>query len=343
MSSLGQNDSNKDDAENKLKQAVPWVSDPERRDDETRRLQEDVLAAARRLERESGKLISEAEPRNVVGFHLSTSKPNSEEAARKFWSQLKPEYMSPPPRDALGLPSIAMAAGFLGAMAVSAIVALVVVNVVHHSTIRADVSGEERAAKGNSFAATTLGDLAKISEAQAKMKPADEPVPGETLLAGAVPSALAAPKSPEPQPQQLAKVESRPEFAAPAQTVAPAPAAAPVQAAAPIAPAAPPAAAVPEPRPSNSLPADEIASLLKRGQDLIGAGDIASARLVLTHVADAGSAEAAFILAGTFDPTVLASMRAVGVQGDSAKARTWYTRAAELGSLEARQHLQALR
>ena len=108
MSSLGQNDTDKDNAESKLKQAVPWVSDPERRDDETRRLQEDVIAAARRLERESDKLITEQ--RNVVGFHLSTSKPNSEEAARKFWSQLKPEYMSPPPRDGAGLPSMAMAA-----------------------------------------------------------------------------------------------------------------------------------------------------------------------------------------------------------------------------------------
>jgi hypothetical protein len=332
MSSLGQNDTDKDDADNKLKQAVPWVSDPERRDDEARRLQEDVIAAAMRLERESGRL-TQAEPRNAVGFRLLTSegKPNSEEAARKFWSQLKPEYMSPPPRDGMGLPSIAMAAGFLSAMAVSAIVALVVVNVVHQPTISADVSREERAAKGNSFAATTLGDFTKISEAHAKMKASDEPFPAEPLPSAAVPSALAAAKSPEPEPQEFAKIESRPEIAAPSQT------------AAPIATAAPPAPAVPEPRPSNSLPPDEISSLLKRGQDLIGAGDIASARLVLTHVADAGSADAAFILAGTFDPTVLASMRAVGVQGDSAKARAWYTRAAELGSLEARQHLQALR
>jgi TPR repeat protein len=91
------------------------------------------------------------------------------------------------------------------------------------------------------------------------------------------------------------------------------------------------------------LPPDEIASLLKRGRDLIAAGDIASARLMLTLVAEAGNSEACFILAGTFDATVLANLRAVCVQGDPAKARAWYARAAELGSQEAKQRLQALR
>jgi TPR repeat protein len=64
---------------------------------------------------------------------------------------------------------------------------------------------------------------------------------------------------------------------------------------------------------------------------------------MLKHVAEGGSAEAAFVLAGTFDSAVLANLRAIGVQGDPAKARAWYERAAELGSLEARQRLQALR
>jgi len=82
---------------------------------------------------------------------------------------------------------------------------------------------------------------------------------------------------------------------------------------------------------------------MKRGRDLIAAGDIASARLVLTLVAEAGDAQAALALASTFDPVALANMRAVGVQGDPAKARAWYARAAELGSYEARQRLQALR
>src|SRR5215472_12579355 len=128
MSSSGQGH-DKDDADKALKQAVPWVSDPARRDDETRRLQEDVIAAAKLLEQESGKL---APPSTAVGFRQPASrddKTSGEERARRIWAQLKPEYMPPPPRE--GLPSMAMAAGFLGAMAVSAIVALIVVNVVH--------------------------------------------------------------------------------------------------------------------------------------------------------------------------------------------------------------------
>ena len=91
------------------------------------------------------------------------------------------------------------------------------------------------------------------------------------------------------------------------------------------------------------MPQDEVASLLKRGRDLIAAGDIASARLLLTLVAEAGNAEASFALAGTFDPEVLARLPAIGVRADPAKARAWYGRAAEQGSQEARQRLQALR
>jgi hypothetical protein len=327
MSSSGPDHVDKDDADKALKQAVPWVSDPASRDDDTRRLQEDVIAAARRLEQESSQ---PKPPSTAVGLRPAIpreDKAGGEERARRIWAQLKPEYMPPPPRERLGLPSMAMAAGFLGAMAVSAIVALVVVNFVHRPTTSTEVAGEERATKGNSFAAATLSELAKVAEAQAKMTHSDEPaVPAETLLAAVPPNETAAPKPPGATIPPAAKGEpGRPDIATPAVNPAPT------------------ANAAPEPRPSPSLPPDEIASLIKRGRDLIAAGDIASARLVLTLVAEAGDAEASFMLAGTFDPAVLASLRAVGVQGDPAKARAWYARAAELGSLEARQHFQALR
>jgi TPR repeat protein len=91
------------------------------------------------------------------------------------------------------------------------------------------------------------------------------------------------------------------------------------------------------------LSQDEIASLLKRGRDLIAVGDVASARLVLTHLADAGVAEASFVLACTFDASVLENLRIVGVKPDPAKALAWYSRAAEQGSQEAKQRLRALR
>jgi hypothetical protein len=332
MSSLDQ-----DDADKRLQRAVPWVSDPqhrEQRDSETRRLQEDVIEAAKRLERDSANFAPQppAKPRTAVGLRLPEARQredrvDSEERAQKIWAQLKPEFISPPPQDGWGLSGLTLAAGALGAMAVSAVVALVVVNVLHFSTINADGIGDERPAKGNSFAAAALGDLAKVSEAQAKMTHADEPaVPAETLLASVAPNDVAPPKSPSAIGVQTARVEpDRPEVAMPA------------------APAVAATSAAPPPRPATPLPPDEVASLLKRGQDLIAAGDIASARLVLTLVAEAGNAEACFTLAGTFDPAVLANLRTIGVQGDPVKARGWYARAAELGSLEARRHLQALR
>jgi hypothetical protein len=324
-----------DDADKQLQRAAPWVSDPQQRDSETRRLQEDVMEAARRLERESAKLPAQppAEAGTAVRLRLSEShmradRVDSEEKARKIWDQLKPEFVTPPPpQDGWGMGGMVLAAGFLGSMAVAAIVALLVVNVVHYPTINADATGQERAAKGNSLAAATLGDLAKVSEAQAKMTHADEPtVPAETLLASIPPNDTAAPKSPTAIDPGTAKVE-------PAQPDMATPAASPV-------PATNPAA---EQRRTAPLPQGDIALLLKRGRDLIAAGDIASARLMLTLVAEAGDAEACFVLAGTFDPAMLAKLRAIGVQGDPAKARSWYTRAAELGSQEARQQLQALR
>ncbi len=85
---------------------------------------------------------------------------------------------------------------------------------------------------------------------------------------------------------------------------------------------------------------DEVSSLLKRGRDLIAAGDIASARLILTRLAEAGSVDACIALADTFEAGMLAGMHVVGVQPDPAKARAWYLRAAEQGSPEARRRLQ---
>jgi len=100
-------------------------------------------------------------------------------------------------------------------------------------------------------------------------------------------------------------------------------------------------AALPEERRSvTTMTSDEINSLLRRGRALVAAGDIASARLILTRLAEAGSTDACLALASTFDAAVLAEMHVVGVQPDSAKARAWYQKAAEQGSTEARRRLQ---
>jgi TPR repeat protein len=85
---------------------------------------------------------------------------------------------------------------------------------------------------------------------------------------------------------------------------------------------------------------DEMSSLLKRGRALIAAGDIASARLILTRLAETGSVDACLALAGTFDAVELANLHVVGVLPDAARARAWYLKAAEQGSPEARRRLQ---
>jgi hypothetical protein len=101
----------------------------------------------------------------------------------------------------------------------------------------------------------------------------------------------------------------------------------------------------PSPRPldfvTRQLPRDELASMLKRGDDFIKSGDLSSARLLLRRAAEAGDGNAALTLAGTFDPNVL---KALGFRdaGNIAMARLWYERAEKLGSAEALQRLRQL-
>ena len=56
-------------------------------------------------------------------------------------------------------------------------------------------------------------------------------------------------------------------------------------------------------------------------------------------LADSGIADAALALAATYDPRYLAEHNLIGVVGDVAKARDWYHRASELGSIEAGREL----
>jgi hypothetical protein len=103
--------------------------------------------------------------------------------------------------------------------------------------------------------------------------------------------------------------------------------------------AVPPAEAAP---PLLPLSADEVAGLLKRSEILLRTGDIASARLLLRRAANAGSADAALALGGTFDGAVLAKLGVLGFARDADQARFWYRKAAELGSQEAEQRLETL-
>ena len=92
----------------------------------------------------------------------------------------------------------------------------------------------------------------------------------------------------------------------------------------------------------HNLDPSEIASLLKRGDQLIASGDLAAARLVLRRAAEAGDARAAMALGGTYDPAILEKLGVHGFVADVAMARGWYEKAKKFGSAEAPQRLEML-
>jgi hypothetical protein len=141
-----------------------------------------------------------------------------------------------------------------------------------------------------------------------------------------------------------------PPAAAPPMVTAPPPVAAPPVAGAPPAPAAvaivPPAVVGPMALPSpTASPAarrmepDELAMLMKRAKGLLASGDIAPARLLLERAAEAQEPSAAFLLAQSYDPDVLRSSGGVSITPDLESARTWYQKAAQLGSADAQRRL----
>jgi hypothetical protein len=105
-----------------------------------------------------------------------------------------------------------------------------------------------------------------------------------------------------------------------------------------------------------SVPAPPRAEeLTERGRELIRAGDILAARLVLARAAEAGSALAALELGGTYDPVILGQVRRPQTAVTAVRAnppaeaptsielaRVWYQRAKALGSIEAVERLNRL-
>jgi TPR repeat protein len=100
-----------------------------------------------------------------------------------------------------------------------------------------------------------------------------------------------------------------------------------------------------EPIPSPAvrrIDPDELAALLKRAKSLLAIGDITSARLLLERAADAQEADAALMLAGTYDPLVLGAQDMRSITPDPATARLWYQKAAQLGSSDAKRRLSQI-
>jgi hypothetical protein len=90
------------------------------------------------------------------------------------------------------------------------------------------------------------------------------------------------------------------------------------------------------------LSPDEVAALVKRGQQLASEGRFRLARLVLERAAEAKSASAALVLAQTYDPLVDRTTVHPDAPPDVAMARAWYEKAKELGSTEAAQRITQL-
>ncbi|SDT26310.1 hypothetical protein [Bradyrhizobium canariense] len=108
-----------------------------------------------------------------------------------------------------------------------------------------------------------------------------------------------------------------------------------------------PSVAAPAPVPpapsARKLDADTLAGMMKRARSLIATGDISSARLLLERAAEAQEASAAFLLGQTYDPAVLGTPDLRSITPDPATARSWYEKAAQLGSPDAQQRLAQMR
>lgn len=94
--------------------------------------------------------------------------------------------------------------------------------------------------------------------------------------------------------------------------------------------------------PARRIDPDELAALLKRAKGLLAIGDITAARLLLERAADAQEADAALMLAGTYDPQILGARDMRSITPDPATARLWYQKAAQLGSSDARRRLSQI-
>jgi hypothetical protein len=304
-----------------------WVNE-ERPVDETYRLVEEINRESERIRRRSiNRSPQRAEPQqwdvdegqDLTEARLTAERVHLNERNRGVWlPTLEPVVMPPPPQERTGLPSLGMVAKLGGAVAVAACAAFALLNAVQSPSIGGAASLASAESKSRAFDNPVLGSLTQITVAEAKVPAAEEsPAPVSTLLATTQANPVAAAKpSAGFSETSLRDVAPRPD------TVTR------------------PSIPRPESRAVPAMTRDEIATLLKRSRDLIAVGDIASARLILTRLAEAGEPEASLALAGTFDAAVLANLHVVGVQPDPAKARAWYARAAEQGSPEAARRLQ---
>jgi hypothetical protein len=92
-------------------------------------------------------------------------------------------------------------------------------------------------------------------------------------------------------------------------------------------------------RPQDTARIDE---LIAHGRKMVDVGYFPGARAYFQRAAEAGSAEAAFSVGLSYDPSFIAEMGAQGIQPDVKQARIWYERAKALGYKDADAQLRAL-
>ena len=93
-----------------------------------------------------------------------------------------------------------------------------------------------------------------------------------------------------------------------------------------------------------SRPGDaaRIAELIEHGRKMVDVGYFPGARAYFQRAAEAGSAEAAFSVGSTYDPSFIEEIGAQGIKPDTKQARVWYERAKALGHKDADAQIRAL-
>ena len=176
--------------------------------------------------------------------------------------------------------------------------------------------------------ANATASLIGISDVRSTPAPATPPRQAVAATSASVPALAAGPALPPSRDEIALALRSAHQNQGPTEIQQPAVAAAPI-------------AAAPSP-PARRLDADELATLMTRAKALLAAGDIPPARLLLERAAEAQEAGAALMLAQTYDPTVLGTQDTRNITPDPALARSWYQRAAQLGSADAQRRLSQL-
>jgi hypothetical protein len=205
---------------------------------------------------------------------------------------------------------------------------------------------------GRSSVPTTLTDGSQA--APPRSVPESQASPEAPILATGLPPRATTPTdalAAQVKPQPVLTDPRAPGVASVQTNVTPlnpaTPEASPVTSGAAIAPAAPPPAAVlaaPGRTPAATVESPEVvAALLQRGDAMLRKGDVVSARLFYERAAAAGSGQGATGAGKTYDPKFLASINAIGMKGDVARAIEWYRVASTLlGDTEGGERLKLL-